>query len=220
MIMLQFVERRYCLMFRTTAKEEKFFDYFIETSEIICKAASLLDDLTNNYINVNEKIKSIEDAEHACDSMVHKILNELNKAFITPIDREDIYAIARELDNITDDIEAAAQRFSMYNVKQVRPDAITLSKLIVNATSELKNVMIEMKNMKRSKTLEDKIIQVNNVEDEADTVFRDAMTNLFLTEQDAVEVIKWKEIIDFFENTIDACEDVANMVEGVVMKHA
>jgi uncharacterized protein Yka (UPF0111/DUF47 family) len=74
--------------------------------------------------------------------------------------------------------------------------------------------------MKKSKTLEDKIIEVNNVEDEADTVFRDAMANLFLTEQDAVEVVKWKEIIELFENTIDACEDVANIVEGVVMKHA
>lgn len=207
-------------MFRPTSKEERFFDYFIETSEIICKAASLLDDLTNNYVNVNEKIKSIEDAEHACDTIVHKILNELNKAFITPIDREDIYLIARELDNITDDIEAAAQRFSMYNVQKVRPEAIVLSKLIVNATNELKNVILEMKNMKKSKNLEEKIIEVNNIEDEADTAFRDAMTNLFLAEKDAIEVIKWKEIIDFFENTIDACEDVANIIEGVVMKHA
>jgi uncharacterized protein Yka (UPF0111/DUF47 family) len=197
-------------MFRPTSKEERFFDYFIETSEIICKAAALLDDLTNNYVNVNEKIKSIEDTEHACDVSVHKILNELNKAFITPIDREDIYLIARELDNITDDIEAAAQRFGMYNVQ----------KLIDNATKELKNVIIEMKNMKKSKSLQQKIIEVNNIEDEADTAFRDAMTNLFLTEKDAVEVIKWKEIIDFFENTIDACEDVANIIEGVVMKHA
>ncbi len=207
-------------MFRPTSKEERFFDYFIETSEIICKAASLLNDLTNNYVNVNEKIKSIEDAEHACDTIVHKILNELNKSFITPIDREDIYLIARELDNITDDIEAAAQRFSMFNVKEVRPEAIVLSNLIVNATNELKNVIIEMKSMKKSKNLNDKIIQVNNIEDEADSAFRDAMTNLFLAEQDAIEVIKWKEIIDFFENTIDACEDVANIIEGVVMKHA
>ena len=207
-------------MFRPTSKEERFFDYFIETSEIICKAASLLDDLTNNYVNVNEKIKSIEDTEHACDTIVHKILNELNKAFITPIDREDIYLIARELDNITDDIEAAAQRFSMYNVQKVRPEAIVLSKLIVNATNELKNVILEMKTMKKSKSLEKRIIEVNNIEDEADTAFRDAMTNLFLTEKDAIEVIKWKEIIDFFENTIDACEDVANIIEGVVMKHA
>lgn len=207
-------------MFRTTSKEERFFDYFIETSEIICKAAELLDDLTNNYVNVNDKIKSIEDTEHACDTIVHKILNELNKAFITPIDREDIYLIARELDNITDDIEAAAQRFSMFNVKTVRPEAVILSKLIVNATIELKSVIVEMKNMKKSKTLESKIIEVNNIEDEADSAFRDAMTNLFLVEKDAIEVIKWKEIIDFFENTIDACEDVANIIEGVVMKHA
>ena len=207
-------------MFRITAKEEMFFDYFIETCEIICKAANLIDDLTNNYVNVNEKIASIEETEHACDSSVHKILNELNKSFITPIDREDIFTIAKELDNITDDIESAAHRFSMFNVKEVRPEAITLTKLIVKATYELKNVMIEVKNMKKSKSLQSKIIEVNDVEDEADTIFRDAMANLFTSEQDAVEVIKWKAIFELLENTIDACEDVANIVEGVVMKNA
>ncbi|AEY66691.1 MULTISPECIES: DUF47 family protein [Eubacteriales] len=207
-------------MFRITPKEEKFFDYFIETCEIICKAASLLEDLTTNYVNVNEKISTIEGTEHACDSNVHKILNELNQSFITPIDREDIFTIAKELDNITDDIETAAHRFSMYNVKSVKPEAVTMTKLIVRATSELKNVMIEMKNMKKSKQLQNKIIEVNNVEDEADTIFRDAMANLFITEHDAVEVIKWKEIFELLENTIDACEDVANIVEGVVMKNA
>ncbi|HEY5583047.1 MAG TPA: DUF47 family protein [Ruminiclostridium sp.] len=207
-------------MFRITAKEELFFDYFIETCELICKAASFLDDLTNNYVNVNEKISRIEDLEHACDNNVHKILHELNKSFITPIDREDIFTIAKELDNITDDIETAAHRFSMYNVKEVRPEALTLTKLIVKATEELKNVMIEMKNMKKSKKLQNYIIEVNDVEDEADTIFRDAMANLFITEKDAVEVIKWKEIFELLENTIDACEDVANIVEGVVMKHA
>lgn len=207
-------------MFRITPKEEKFFDYFLETCEIICKAASLLEDLATNYVNVNEKISTIEGTEHACDSNVHKILNELNQSFITPIDREDIFTIAKELDNITDDIEPAAHRFSMYNVKTVKPEAVTMTKLIVRATSELKNVMIEMKNMKKSKQLQNKIIEVNNVEDEADTIFRDAMANLFITEHDAVEVIKWKEIFELLENTIDACEDVANIVEGVVMKNA
>lgn len=207
-------------MFRITAKEEMFFDYFIETCEIICKAANLLDDLTNNYVNVNEKIASIEETEHACDNSVHKILNELNKSFITPIDREDIFTIAKELDNITDDIESAAHRFSMFNVKEVKPEAIALTKLIVRATNELKKVMIEVKNMKKSKSLQTKIIEVNNVEDEADTIFRDAMANLFTSEQDAVEVIKWKAIFELLENTIDACEDVANIVEGVVMKNA
>lgn len=207
-------------MFRITPKEEMFFDYFIETCEIICKAANLLDDLTNNYVNVNEKIMSIEETEHACDSSVHKILNELNKSFITPIDREDIFTIAKELDNITDDIESAAHRFSMFNVKEVRPEALTLTKLIVRATDELRNVMMQMKNMKKSKTLQTKIIEVNNVEDEADTIFRDAMANLFTSQLDAVEVIKWKAIFELLENTIDACEDVANIVEGVVMKNA
>lgn len=207
-------------MFRITAKEEKFFDYFIEACEITCKAAAILNDLTNNYNNVNEKIAKIEDEEHACDNQIHMILNELNKAFITPIDREDIFAIAKEIDNITDAIESVAHRFSMFNVQRVRPEAITLSNMVVRATDELKYVMIELKDMKRSKKLNEKIIEVNNVEDDTDTIFRNAMANLFTTEQDAVEVIKWKEIYQLLENTIDSCEDVANMVEGVVMKHA
>ena len=207
-------------MFRITPKEELFFDYFVETCEIICKSAMLLEDLTKNYINVNEKILSIEETEHACDNKVHNILEQLNKAFITPIDREDIFTIAKELDNITDDIESAAHRFSMYNVQEMRPDAIKLSELIVKSAEELKNVMIEMKNMKKSTLLQEKIIAVNDVEDEGDTIFREAITNLFITEKNAVEVIKWKEIYELLENTLDACEDVANIVEGVVMKHA
>lgn len=207
-------------MFRITAKEEVFFDYFVETSEIICKAAALLDDLTKNYTNVNEKIGNIEETEHACDNKVHKILEQLNKAFITPIDREDIFMIAKELDNITDDIEATAHRFSMFNVKEIRPEAVKLSELIVKSTTELRGVMAEMKNMKNSKVLQEKIIAVNDVEDEGDTIFRDAIANLFICDISAVEVIKWKEIYELLENTLDACEDVANMVEGVVMKHA
>ena len=108
----------------------------------------------------------------------------------------------------------------MCNVKTIRDDAKKLSKMIRECTEELKLVMIEMKDMKTSKTLTDRIIGVNRIEDDGDKVFRDAIQKLFLGETDALEVIKWKEIYEFMENTLDACEDVANIVEGVVMKHA
>lgn len=207
-------------MFRITAKEEVFFDLFVETAENTCKSARMLEELMNNYVDIEARIKAIEETEHECDRRIHKILKLLNKSFITPIDREDIYLIAKELDNITDAIEATAHRFRMLNVKFIREDAKKLASLIVACTSELKGVMCEIKNMKKSTILEKRVIEVNRIEDEADEIYRNAITRLFVTEKDAVEVIKWKEIYEYLESTLDACEDVANIVEGVVMKHA
>lgn len=217
---LLFNKRRKYFMFRITRKEEIFFDMFIETTQNSCKAAELLVDLMNQYTNVNEKIKVIEEVEHEGDQQVHKILEQLNKSFITPIDREDIHLIAKELDNITDYIESTAHRFQMFNVLSIREEAIKLAELAVVCTKELKEVMVELKNMKRSKLLKTKVIEVNRIENEGDDIYRTAMTNLFKNEKDAIEVIKWKEILEYLENTLDACEDVANIVEGVVMKHA
>lgn len=147
-------------------------------------------------------------------------MKQLNKSFITPIDREDIYEIAKNLDNITDSIESTAHRFDMFNVKSITEDTKILSNLIVMCTDELKGIMIELKSMKTSKILTKKIIEINRIENEGDDVFRCAMASLFSNGMNAIDVIKWKGIYEFLENTLDACEDIANIVEGVVMKHA
>jgi len=207
-------------MFRMTAKEVAFFDLFVETAEETCKTARMLEELMTNYDRVKEKIIAIEESEHRCDNHVHKMLEHLNKSFITPIDREDIYLIAKEMDNITDSIEATAHRFKMFNVKTIKEDSKKLARLITQCTEELKNVMLELKRMKTSKILGEKIIEVNRIENMGDDIFRNAIEKLFVSEMDAVEVIKWKEIYEYLENTLDACEDVANIIEGVVMKHA
>jgi uncharacterized protein len=208
-------------MFRITAKEGIFFDLFVATAEDTCIAAKKLEELMENYTNINEKINAIEEIEHKCDGHVHKMLEHLNRSFITPIDREDIYLIAKELDNITDAIESTAHRFRMFNVKSgIKDDAKRLSKLITQCTEELVDVMSELKKMKTSKKLSEKIIKVNSIENEGDDIFRSAMQSLFVSEKDALEVIKWKEIYEYLENTLDACEDVANIVEGVAMKNA
>lgn len=207
-------------MFRITAKEGIFFELFTATAEDTCLAAKMLEELMNNFVNVTDKIRAIEEIEHKCDGHVHKMLEHLNRSFITPIDREDIYLIAKELDNITDDIESTAHRFRMFNVTFIREDAKQLAKLIVQCTGELMNVMSELKRMKTSKVLKEKIIEVNRIEDEADEIFRSAMQRLFVSESNPIEVIKWKEIYEYLENTLDACEDVANIIEGVVMKNA
>lgn len=202
-----------------SAKEERFYDLFVETAEYASKSAKLMVDLVTNYNNIPEKVKAFEDVEHKCDAKVHEIMAQLNKSFITPIDREDINLIAKVLDNIVDEIESTAHRFVMFNVTAMRSDVLDFANTIVECTGELLNVMIELKNMKKSKTLIKKIIEVNRIENVGDALYRKAMTDLFRDEKDAIEVIKWKEIYQYMEHTLDACEDVANIVEGVVMKN-
>lgn len=207
-------------MFRMTAKEAIFFDLFSDTAADTCTAARMLEDLMRNYTDISQKVMAIEEIEHRCDEHVHKMLEHLNRSFVTPIDREDIHIIAKELDNITDNIESTAHRFKMFNVANIRPDALKMAGLIIKCSEELMGVMAELKNMKTSKVLKEKIIEVNNIENEGDEIFRSAIQDLFLSEGNALEVIKWKEIYEYLENTLDACEDVANIIEGVVMKHA
>lgn len=207
-------------MLRIRSKEEVFFNLFIEAADNALKSAHMLEDLMKNYINIPDKIDAIEKKEHECDQHVHEIMQKLNASFITPIDREDIYLIAKELDNITDNIEATAHRFRMFNVTGIKEEAIKLAELIIECTAELKELMVELKNMKNNEVLRKKIIGVNRIEDDGDNIFRSAIAKLFVSEKDAVEVVKWKEIFEYLENTLDTCEDVANVVEGVVMKHA
>lgn len=226
------------ILSRQTKKKVDFFDLFVESTESAHQAAIKLEALVfssslTNFKNcdeqkqaINKQIKAIEEIEHECDQHVHKILAQLNKSFVTPIDREDIYLLAKELDNITDAIESTAHRLRMLNVTIIREEAKELAKLIVECTKELKVVMVELKHMHKKSSLSslrEKIIMVNDIENKGDNIFRDAITQLFCSEdntnKDPIEVIKWKEIFEYLENTLDACEDVANIVEGVIMKH-
>lgn len=185
-----------------------------------CRAAELLKDLIDHYTDVEEKIAAIEKIEHKCDADVHNILKQLNRAFITPIDREDIFVIAKEMDNITDNIESTAHRFKLFNIHTVTPVAMAMSDLIISSTQELNIIFQEFRHMKTSKVLHEKIIEVNRLENQADDVYRDAIQSLFLNETNPIELIKWKELYEYMEKSIDSCEDVANIIEGVVTKNA
>jgi len=207
-------------MSRLTPREDKFYDLFIDSAKSIHEASGMLVDLIKNYTDVENKVRNIEEMEHKGDKQVHDILQELNKTFITPFDREDIYAIAKQMDDIMDAIEATAHRFIMFNVGTIEPSAVILAEMIENCCRELISLMEELKNMKKSKKLKEKIIEINRIEDEGDKIFRKAITALFDEQIPALHVIKWREIFDYIEQTLDACEDVANTVEGVVMKNA
>jgi hypothetical protein len=208
------------MIFSLKKREDVFYDLFDETIEKALEAAYLLDELMNNYTDITRKIAHLKDIEHECDMHVHKIMKALNASFITPIDREDIYSIAKEMDTIVDTIEEAANKFELFHVTEIREEAKVMSKLIIACVTELKVVVNELRRMKRSKVLREKIIEVNRIENEGDVVYRKAIKSLFENETNALEVIKWKQIYEFLEDSIDACEDVANILEGVVMKHA
>jgi hypothetical protein len=147
-------------------------------------------------------------------------MKALNSSFITPIDREDIYNIAKEMDNIVDTIEEAANSFDLFLITEVRDEAKVMSRLILECIVELKVVVNEMRRMKKSKLLQEKIIEVNRIENEGDVIYRKAIKSLFENETPPLEVVKWKLIFEFLEESIDSCENVANILEGVVMKHA
>ena len=207
-------------MFNINQKEDKFYSLFCTTSKIIIEISEKLNLFMEDLSDAETLLKDFEELEHKGDRQMHLIMAELNKSFITPIDREDIYMIAKVMDDIIDLIESAANRFVMFNVKEATPHAKKMAALILESSKELICLMEELKSMKKSTILNKKIIEINRIEDEGDTEFRVAVTQLFKGDVDTLEVIKWREIYEKLEKVLDAFEDVADTIEGVVMKHA
>lgn len=207
-------------MIKLSPKEEKFYKLFDEFSNIVCEATSALKDFTYDVSNAEVKFREIEEIEHRGDKQLHDIMEALNKTFITPIDREDIYAIAKELDDIVDFVEATASRFVLFNVTETTDYAKTLADKIEMCGKSVITLMKELRNMKNNKNLTASIIEINRLEDEGDADFRVAVRSLFTNSVPELEVLKWREIYELYEQTLDACEDLADIVEGIVMKHA
>lgn len=207
-------------MLNMNPKEEKFFDLFEQSARVTYETAVMLKELLNDLSDREEKVKAIKEKEHEGDQFQHEILKQLNLSFITPFDREDIYNIAKKMDDIVDFADATACRFVIFNISETNEYANKMGDLIVECSKEIIKLMEQLRIMRKSKSLKEIIIEVNRLEEEGDAIFRDALTALFTKDKDVISVIKWREIYDHFENTLDACEDVANIVEGVVMKNA
>ena len=202
-------------------KDDVFFNLFINSGNNVYESAILLKEILDDTSDIEAKVKIMKETEEECDKNTHNILSQLNKSFVTPLDREDIYQIAKELDEIVDCIEDVAHWLLVFNIREVRSEALILSNLIIDCAKEIQATMKILKNMKNPKELYQKIIEINRIENEGDSIFRDAVKKIFNEkDMETLEVIKWKNIFEYLENTLDACEDVANTIEGVVMKHA
>jgi predicted phosphate transport protein (TIGR00153 family) len=160
--------------------------------------------------------QAIKDIEHVCDGQTRSIIDRLNRTFVTPLDREDIHALAISLDDVMDAIDAVAAVVRLYKITQVRPGARRLAEIIVESTDLITEALAALE---KRRGVAELAARVNHLEREADRVHQDAIVELFDLEIDAIKVIKWKEILDILEAATDRCEDVGNLLEGVVVKH-
>ncbi|HEY6838237.1 MAG TPA: DUF47 domain-containing protein [Geobacteraceae bacterium] len=205
-------------MFGLIPKDKKFFAMFKEMTSRIIEGAELLKDMLDTFDDPVGSQRKIKDIEHKGDSQTHDIIKKLNKSFITPFDREDIYALSAALDDVLDLIDASAQRFVMYNVEKPTPEAKELAFLILKSCQTIDKAVGLLGG--RLEPISEYCVEVNALENEADRVCREAISRLFDEEKDPIQLIKWKEIYETLERATDKCEDAANILESVVVKNA
>jgi hypothetical protein len=203
--------------FRLIPKEEKFFEDFVAMAEQIDRGAALLEQMLAPGQPVWDKADEIKEVEHKCDFLTHAVIQRLHKTFVTPLDREDIHSLARSLDDVIDAIDDSAGVIRLYQIPQVRSDARDLGRIIKASTEQ---VVSAMKALGKKEGISTAAVEINRLENEADRAHQVALRRLFEEERDAIQIIKWKEVFDFLEAATDRCEDVANVLEGVVVKHA
>jgi len=203
--------------FRLIPREARFFDDFVAMAEQIRLAAGMLDDMLAPEKPIWDKADQIKEVEHKCDFLTHEIIQRLHRTFVTPLDREDIHNLARSLDDVMDAIDDCASVVRLYSIERVRPDARELVRIIKASADEMVKAL---KALERRKGVAEPAVEINRLENEADRIHQAAVRHLFQEERDPIEIMKWKEIFDFLEDATDRCEDVANTVEGVVVKHA
>jgi predicted phosphate transport protein (TIGR00153 family) len=204
-------------VFRLIPREEKFFELFEQQSATIVEAARALEQLVHDYPNAKAQVERIRDLEHAGDTLTHELVKRLNTTFITPIDREDIYALASRLDDVLDLIDAVADRVFLYRISTPTEGCLDMAKIIVKTAEATDRAVHCLRTL--SPYYHKHAIEVNRLENEADRLLRDLLAGLF-EGVDPVEIIKWKEIYETMEAVTDRCEDVVNVIEGIALKNA
>jgi predicted phosphate transport protein (TIGR00153 family) len=197
-------------------RDAQFFDQFNKMADEIVSAAGLLERMLAATPVEASLAEQIKDAEHRCDTITHDTIQRLHRTFVTPLDREDLYALAAALDNVMDAIDHAATLLRLYRIEAVRPGARELAHTVSASAASLHTALDALA---ERRPVHPHTVEINRVENEADRAYQNAVGQLFETETDPVTIIKWKEVFDVLEQVTDYCEDVANLIEGVVVKH-
>ena len=199
----------------------EFYDLFEQETSNLVVAAEKLVDLFDNYENVEAKAKELKNLEHRGDVITHEIIARVHRSFVTPIDREDITLLAHSLDDVMDFIEAAGRTAHLYRIAKPTERARELASIVAKVTCKLNEVMPQLRHRDKFKWILKQCVEINTLENEADDVQHAALAELFeVCRTDACEVIKWREIYEHLENATDRGEDVANVLEGIVLKNA
>ena len=204
------------MTFRLIPREEKFYSDFLAMADELLKGSRLLEEMLAAKHPIWDKADEIKEVEHKCDFLTHEIIQRLNRTFVTPIDREDIHGLARSLDDVMDAIDAAAGMIRLYRLDNVRFGAQELAHIVSACTSEVRLALLALE---VKKGLSAHAVEINRLENEADRTHQQAVSRLFDEERDPIAVMKWKETLDSLEDATDRCEDVANVLEGVMVKH-
>jgi predicted phosphate transport protein (TIGR00153 family) len=205
---------------RLLPRDEKFFDLFTAVATLSVDAAKLqLDLLRSDALRRPAIVDAIKRLEHEADEITHEVVTRLDRVFITPLDREDIHLLASRLDDVMDLIDGAAHRVEMYHAGAAPPGAILLAEVVVRATQALL-VAVQSLEKNKNRTVLDACEQVKRLEEEGDSIYHEWVARLFDGSPDPLVVMKWKEIYDTLENTLDHMEDVGNVLESISIKHA
>lgn len=207
---------RRLVKFRLIPRDEQFFELFRQMADEIRQAAGRLEQLLAGDPPELSVIDAIKEAEHRCDTLTHDAIQRLHRSFVTPFDREDLYALATSLDNVMDAIDHVATLVRLYHIRTMPPGARELSHIVTSSTDRL-HATVEA--MERQRPVQPHSVEINRLENDADRVYQSAIENLFDTVTDPIQLMKWKELLDVLEQITDACEDVANVIESVVVKH-
>jgi uncharacterized protein len=204
---------------KISQRGEAFFELFSSSANNLREAVRLLQDLVEDFTDVELKARRIQEREHEGDTITHEIIQRLNTTFITPMDREDIYALATALDDVLDAVEAAADLFVLHNVDAPRSFMVQQVDVLLRAADQTERAIVALPSLDRG-TLEPYWIEINSLENEGDKLFRRAVAEMFSGDHKAMDVLKWKEVTESLEEALDGLENVANIVETVVLKNA
>jgi predicted phosphate transport protein (TIGR00153 family) len=207
------------MAFRLIPKEESFYDMFEQLSGILVEGADVLVEAMAKFESVAESAKRLERLEHDGDQITHDIIAKLNRTFITPIDREDIHRLASDLDDVLDLMEAATERFILYRVTSLRPEAEQIAKVIQQQVRQVQQMLPKLRHLRHERILEH-CIEINRLENTGDRILRDSIGRLFEGTPDPLTVLKWRGLYELLEVATDRCQDIANTVEAIVLKHA
>ena len=205
---------------RLLPHDASFFSHFEQQGRKTVEGCRAFLEMVENPTNLEQRAERVKQIEHECDEITHAVVEGLHRTFITPIDRNDIHRLITKMDDIMDMVEAAADRLALYDLPKMTPEVGDLARCLVSSAEHVLSAVSGIRDLGKQNAILQHCIEINRLENVADSILRGALVRLFREEKDPIAIIKWKEIYETLESATDRCEDVANIIEGVVLENS